>query len=81
VANAPNLTLRTRSTPPSVTTGGLSGLPSLYLRPVVLYAAMLWSVAYPDSAVAQQRAAAFKAEYESAMAAAQEDFARKSIAD
>jgi hypothetical protein len=79
VAAAPNLTIRRKSTPPSVTTNGLSGLPSLYLRPVVMYGAALWSAAYPDSVVAQQRAAFLKAEFDADATNAQEDFARREI--
>ena len=80
VSQSPNLTIRRKATPPSITTAGPDQLPSIYYRLVVMYGAYLWSAAYPDSVVATQRATALKAEFDAGMVAATEDSARKSIA-
>ena len=79
MAAAPNLTIRSKQTPGTITTNGTGQLPSLYWRLVVMYGAFLWSSCYPDSVLAQQRAAALKLEYDAGLAAAIEDFARKDV--
>lgn len=56
-ANAP--VIRYISTPPSITTNGPEQIPAQDRRLVVFHAVYLWSSAYPDSALAAQRAKEF----------------------
>jgi hypothetical protein len=79
VSAAPNLTVRRKDTPPSITTNGPEQLPTEAYRVVVVYGAFLWSSCYPDSVVAQQRAAALKGEFEASVQALIESYARRSI--
>lgn len=80
VSAAPNLTVRRKDTPPSITTNGPEQLPTEAYRIVVLYGAYLWSSCYPDSVVAQQRAAALKNEFEAGVQAMTESYARRELA-
>ncbi len=78
VADNPNLTLRYVSTPPDIGAGA-DQLGSQEYRTVVVWAVYLYSVAYPESLVAQQRLTALKAEVEEQANLIKMDYARRSI--
>lgn len=78
-ANA-TLTFRYVSAPPSVTTNGAEQLSSQAWRPAVYWGTYQWCNAYPDSAVAQQRGAAFLQMFVDAVTAMADEYSRRAIA-
>jgi hypothetical protein len=79
VALAASVTLRYVAMPPTVTTNGFLQLAQQDQRLAVYWGAYIWSACYPDSAVAQQRAAALRKDFEDGTAAATGDYGRRSI--
>lgn len=64
VAANPTVTLRYISNPPAILTSGPDQLSASAWRLAVVYGAFLWSAAYPDTILAQQRMQALKQEFE-----------------
>lgn len=79
VASLTALTLRYCSTPPSITTNGAEQLGSQEYRLVVLYGALLWSILYPESLVAQQRIAELQKLWESSLPRVIQEYAARNI--
>jgi parallel beta-helix repeat protein len=79
VAAAANLTLRYVSTPPSITTNGPEQLGSQEYRLVVMYGALLWSILFPESLVAQQRIAEVQKLWDASVPKVVQEYAARSI--
>lgn len=72
--------LRYVSTPPSVTTSGPEQLGSQDTDIAVYYGVALWSMAHPDSAIAQGRLQGMMALFEAGVERIKNDYAERSVA-
>ncbi len=79
VTAAPNLTLRYCSMPPSITSSGAEQLGSQEYRLVVLYGALLWSMLYPESLVAQQRIAELQKVWDTSVQRVIQEYGQRNI--
>lgn len=79
VAAASHPVFRYVSTPASISDSGPDQLPSDGYRPAVVYGAYLWSICYPDSAVAQARAQGLADAFEKNVQAAAVNYARRGV--